>query len=81
MCSEFSIFLQVLQAEVAGQEAETNRVLKELAELAGGAENYNGKRDYLEAVRSCKIIPLRTREILPVRILGQESPTVISLLC
>ena len=51
---------------MAGQQVETDRVLEELAQLASGAEDYNAKRAYLEAVRSCKIIPLKTREKLPV---------------
>lgn len=62
--------VQILQAEVAGQQVETNRVLDELAQLAREAVNYSGKRDYLEAVRVCKIIPLRTRESLSVRSLS-----------
>lgn len=58
----------MLQAEVAGQQVETDRILEELAQLASEAEEYSGKRDYLQAVRSCKIIPLKTREKLPVRL-------------
>lgn len=59
--------VQVLQAEVAGQQVETDRILAELAELASNAEDYEAKRNYLEAVRSCKIIPFKTRDGLPVR--------------
>lgn len=53
---------------MAGQQVETDRILEELAQLASEAEEYGGKRAYLQAVRSCKIIPLKTREKLPVRV-------------
>jgi hypothetical protein len=59
--------VQVLQAEVAGQQVQTESILADLAQLASEADTYAVKRNYLEAVRSCKIIPLKTRENLPVR--------------
>jgi hypothetical protein len=59
--------VQILQAEVAGQEVETERILADLAQVASKADDYEAKREYLEAVRCCKIIPLKTRETLTVR--------------
>jgi hypothetical protein len=70
--------VQVLQAEVAGQELETERILAELAQLASEAGDYHSKRAYLEAVRSCKIIPLKTRESLPVCCLPRHDTQVLS---